>query len=381
MEKAYLELKGLSVGYNNKPVVKDIDFQIKKGEVITLIGPNGAGKSTILKSLARQLGTLSGKVFFQEKDLNCYTGKELAQKLSVVFTQRHDPELMTCFEVAALGRYPYTGRLGILGEKDREKVLQALSQTHALDIADREFSRISDGQRQRVLLARAICQEPEVMILDEPTSFLDIKFKLELLGILRKMARERGITVILSLHEIDLAMKISDRILCVKGEYVFSQGTPEEIFKEETIRELYEVKAGNFDPLFGSLELQKTLGKPEVFVISSSGKGIPVYRALSRRQIPFACGILYTNDLDYQGAKSLAVQVVTEKPFCRITEEKFEQAKELIDGCKRVVNAGVEIGEINGRLLELIAYAKERGKLDEQADTGGELWHLRPEGH
>ena len=125
------------------------------------------------------------------------------------------PELMTCHDIVATGRYPYTGRLGILSREDERKVDEALEAVHAQELGIRNFQEISDGQRQRVLLARAICQEPEVMILDEPTSYLDIRHKLELLAILRKMAKENGITVIMSLHEIDLAQKnIGSGYLC-----------------------------------------------------------------------------------------------------------------------------------------------------------------------
>ena len=132
-----------------------------------------------------------------------------------MLTERMKPELMTCHDIVATGRYPYTGRLGILSREDERKVDEALEAVHAQELGIRNFQEISDGQRQRVLLARAICQEPEVMILDEPTSYLDIRHKLELLAILRKMAKENGITVIMSLHEIDLAQKnIGSGYLC-----------------------------------------------------------------------------------------------------------------------------------------------------------------------
>ena len=147
-----------------------------------------------------------------------------------MLTERMKPELMTCHDVVATGRYPYTGRLGVLSGEDENKVDEALMAVHAQELGIRNFLEISDGQRQRILLARAICQEPEVMILDEPTSYLDIRHKLELLEILRKMAKEKEITVIMSLHEIDLAQKISDKVVCVKGDRIAGFGNPEEIF-------------------------------------------------------------------------------------------------------------------------------------------------------
>ena len=215
MNEYYFHLDHLTVGYDKKPLIKDICIGIEKGEIVTLIGPNGSGKSTILKSITRQLKLVGGNVEFDGKNLHELSFRELSTKMAVVLTERMKPELMTCHDIVATGRYPYTGRLGMLTREDEEKVEKAMRAVHAEELGGRDFNAISDGQRQRVLLARAICQEPEVIILDEPTSFLDIRHKLELLAILRRMAKEKGITVIMSLHEIDLAQKISDKIICV----------------------------------------------------------------------------------------------------------------------------------------------------------------------
>ena len=213
MSEYYFHLDHLTVGYDKKPLIKDICIGIEKGEIVTLIGPNGSGKSTILKSITRQLKLVGGNVEFDGKNLHELSFRELSTKMAVVLTERMKPELMTCHDIVATGRYPYTGRLGMLTREDEEKVEKAMRAVHAEELGGRDFNAISDGQRQRVLLARAICQEPEVIILDEPTSFLDIRHKLELLAILRRMAKEKGITVIMSLHEIDLAQKISDDLI------------------------------------------------------------------------------------------------------------------------------------------------------------------------
>jgi iron complex transport system ATP-binding protein len=169
--------------------------------------------------------------------------------------------------------------------------------------------------------------------------------------------------VVLSLHEIDLAMKISDRIICVSGDRIKATGTPVEIFREELIRELYQLDNGSFDPLFGSVELPRVQGKPEVFVLSAGGSGIPVYRSLQRKKIPFGAGILYTNDIDYRLAKVLAAEVVSEKPFSPVSDEAFERAREMIRSCNRVINAGFPVGEMNIRMQELVREAEELGKI------------------
>ncbi|MCI6120973.1 ABC transporter ATP-binding protein [Bariatricus sp. SGI.161] len=363
MADYYFQMQNMTVGYNGKPLIHDINIGIDQGEIVTLIGPNGSGKSTILKSITRQLKLIGGKVFFDNSFLQALSYKELSTRMAVVLTERMKPELMTCHDIVATGRYPYTGRLGILTREDEEKVDKAMEAVHAQELGGRDFNAISDGQRQRILLARAICQEPDIIILDEPTSFLDVRHKLELLAILRRMAKENGITVIMSLHEIDLAQKISDKIICVKGETISHYGIPEEVFQEDIIRELYEIDNGFFDPTLGSIELPRPTGEVEVFVISGCGRGIPVYRQLQKENTPFIAGILYTNDMDYQLARLLASQVIVEKPFYEISDESYEEAVQTMRKCKRVINAGIEIGPCNRRLEELVHEAERMGKL------------------
>lgn len=363
MSDYYFQLDHTTVGYNGTPLIHDICIGIEKGEIVTLIGPNGSGKSTILKSITRQLKLIGGKVYFESQNLHKLSYKELSTRMAVVLTERMKPELMTCHDIVATGRYPYTGRLGLLTREDEEKVEEAMSAVHARELGSRDFNAISDGQRQRVLLARAICQEPDVIILDEPTSFLDIRHKLDLLSILRSMAKEKHITVIMSLHEIDLAQKISDKIICVKGETISHFGKPEEIFHEDIIRDLYEIDNGFYDPEFGSIELPRPQGEPKVFVISGNGAGIPVFRQLQKENVPFIAGILYTNDVDYRLARELASWVITEEPFMEIRPKTYERALAAMDSCERVICTEVPIGDCNKRLGELIEAAKKSGKL------------------
>ena len=202
---SYCETHALAVGYS-APLLRDIALQAERGSILALIGPNGAGKSTLLKTLSAQLKPQGGAVLLDGQDLSAYTPGARARKLALMLPHTARTELTTCFEMASAGRYPYTGRLGILSDADRQAVQDALEIAGAAHLADRDFNCISDGQRQRVLLARAICQEPELIILDEPTSYLDVKHKLEFLTVLRKLVRERNMAVVMSLHELDLAL-------------------------------------------------------------------------------------------------------------------------------------------------------------------------------
>ena len=363
MEEYYFYTEGLTVGYHGVPLIKNIKISLKKGEILTLIGPNGAGKTTILRSIIKQLKPIGGVVVLDGKETEQISGKELSRKLSVVLTERVRPEMMTCKEVVATGRYPYTGTLGILSAEDKEKVKNAMEMVHAWDLKDRDFTAISDGQRQRILLARAICQEPEIIILDEPTSFLDIRHKLELLAILKKMVLEKQMTVIMSLHERDLAQKISDQVICVHGDHIEKYGAPEEIFTSDYIRKLYGITRGSYNAEFGCVEMEPPAGEPRVFVIGGNGSGIPVYRKLQRQGIPFATGVLHTNDADYQVAKELAARVITEKPFECISQESFQGALEIMEKCREVYCPLKDFGTMNKKNLELFKKAEKSGKL------------------
>lgn len=404
-DQTYVKFDDLSVGYNGKAIIHDICIDIKKGEIVTLIGPNGAGKSTILKTLTKQLAIIKGDVGFEGRSMHKIPNKELSQKMAVVLTERLKTDLLTCYDVVASGRYPYTGKLGILMPEDEQKVDEAIAAVHATELGPRDFNAISDGQRQRILLARAICQDPELIVLDEPTSFLDIKYKLELLSILRNMAKKRDITVISSLHEIDLAMKIADKVICVKGDHIYKYGAPDEIFDEDMIRELYDIDNGFFDPLYGSIELPAPTGEgwkrhlsdsvaverpvkdassgdgkehegfdkahsedrgdaPYAFVISSGGGGIPVYRKLQRKNLTFAAGILYENDMDYRLARLLATEVVTEKPFMDISDDAYYRAAQLVKSCSKVIFVKYETGKCNESINELVKMAEDLGKLE-----------------
>ncbi len=241
MKNTVISAENLSVGYEKNIIVKGINFEIKQGEILTLIGPNGAGKSTVLKTLAGYLERLSGDLNIAGKNTDKISSSEMSQKLSVLLTERIRPELMTCREVVETGRYPYTGNFGLLSKQDKNIVNNAMEAVEMLNFADMDFNSASDGQRQRVMLAKAICQEPEILILDEPTSYLDIRHKIVFFEILRRLVSEKKIAVILSMHELDFAKKISDYVLCIKGGKIIHAGAPSEIFTKAIIREIYDI--------------------------------------------------------------------------------------------------------------------------------------------
>ena len=359
MSGVLLNASGLSVGYGKKVVVSGLELEVSAGEILTLIGPNGAGKSTVLRSIAAQLPLIAGTVSLNGNNIAAMSLGDIAKALSICFTDRITAEKMTCEDVVSTGRYPYTGRLGILSDEDRNIVREAMELTGISHLADTDIRFISDGQRQTVMLARAIAQQPQVLILDEPTSFLDINNKLRLLGILRELARSRNIAVVQTLHELDLAQRFSDRVLCIRDNRADRLGTPEEIFSGSYISELYGITSGTFEPLFGMAEASKVSGEPRVFVIGGGGTGIPVYRSFQRQGIPFAAGVIHENDVEYPVARALAAELVTEKAFEPISPESVEKALAIIKRCEKVVCTLDGFGTVNmgnKQLLEKSGY-------------------------
>ena len=365
MDSPYFQTDGLTVGYRQQPLIRDICLSLKKGEILTLIGPNGAGKTTILKSIIRQLSPLGGAVYLNGQDLAGMNNSLLARQMAVVLTQRVKTELMTCEDVVSTGRYPYTGKFGVLTQHDHDKVREAMELVHITDLAQRDFEQISDGQKQRVLLARALCQEPDVLVLDEPTSFLDIRYKLEFLSVVQQLSRRQHLTVVMSLHEVDLAQRISHKLACIKGDRVERFGTAEEIFVPGYIESLYGVTLGDFDFHSGSLELEKPAGQPRAFVLGGNGTGTPVFRQLQRQGIPFVAGVLWANDLDCPVARALALDTVELPAFAPVSPEALELARHWIDETEYTLCA-LSPQEMTGGaapLGELVQYAEQQGKL------------------
>lgn len=240
-----MNLKELSVGYNRKVILDKIALEIKKGKIVVLIGPNGAGKSTLLKTVAGLLDPIAGEILIGNETLEKLSLTEKAKKIASMMTARTTTEYITVAEVVAGGRYPYTGFLGKLSEEDKKEIENALHTVGAYAYQNDDFNTLSDGQKQRVLLARAIAQKPEFMVLDEPTSFLDIGYKLTFIQTLKELSERQNIGILMSLHELEMAQRVADVVVCIsKDGKIDRVGTPEQIFHVSYLERLFEVTPG-----------------------------------------------------------------------------------------------------------------------------------------
>lgn len=323
-----IRLDRVSLGYRGRPVVEDVSLQVGEGEFTAVIGPNASGKTTFLKTLVGLLKPLAGTVYLDCRRVSEMDVGELARSAGVVLTGDVRPGLLTVSEVVALGRYPYTGLTGSLRPEDREEVYAALRDVGIQHLADIPYNILSDGQKQKAMVARALAQKPKALILDEPITYLDPRARVELLLTLRRICRQRGIAVVASLHEVELALRIADRLLVVAAGRVKAYDSPEEFVEEGGPLELYEFgEDAGFSAETLTVEAKtKNQTGFKVFIIAGAGRGAPVYRMLTRLDIPFTTGILHEGDLDYHIAKTLGGEIIAEKAFHPIGPEKLEQA-------------------------------------------------------
>jgi iron complex transport system ATP-binding protein len=245
-----LRTENLSIGYqkkkNDKIIASDINLEIEKGKFVTILGKNGIGKSTLLRTIAKVQKPISGDIFIATKKLKELSEKELSTQLSLVLTERLPESQMTVYELIALGRQPYTNWIDKLSEKDIEKIEIAIQQTEITHLKSNRFYELSDGQLQRVLIARSLAQDTEIIILDEPTAHLDLHHTIKIFSLLKKLVTETQKTVIISSHEVNLCIQLADEIILLT-ENKFYSGTPEKLIKENAFDTLFPQELIHFN--------------------------------------------------------------------------------------------------------------------------------------
>lgn len=281
--EAILDTRDLAVGYAGKPprvVAAGLDLSLRAGELVCLIGPNGVGKSTLMRTLAGMQPPLGGRVLLMGDDVHKLPAAQLARRLSVVLTERINPGLLTASAVVALGRHPYTGWSGRLTAQDYAIIQQSLVSVGASPLANRQIGELSDGERQKVMIARALAQQPALMLLDEPTAFLDLPRRAEIMQLLRRLAHNDARAILLSTHDLDLALRTADRIWLMSGSGL-QMGAPEDLVLSGAFENAFRAEGVTFDSETGAFKL----GGGSKRQIGVSGDGLPALwtqRALER---------------------------------------------------------------------------------------------------
>lgn len=253
--KPLLQGAGLSIGYRNKEgsasLADGLHLQLCPGELTCLLGPNGAGKTTLLRTLCGALAPLRGSIQLKGQDLDGMTPAERARRVSIGLATERPADWMEVRDLVALGRHPYSGWLGQLDSSDRERIDWALEAVGATALAGRKLAVLSDGERQKVIIARALAQETPVLLLDEPTAHLDLPNRIETMTLLRRLSRERGMGILLSTHDLDPALRQADRLWLLGTKGDFREGAPEELARSNALAEAFAHNALRWDALCG----------------------------------------------------------------------------------------------------------------------------------
>ena len=234
-----LRLENVSLGYGKRTVLHNISFEAKPGELLGIIGPNGSGKSTLIRGITRLISPRSGRIFLDGRDVASMSHRELAQMMAVVPQNPSLPELFSAFEVVLMGRTPHLGLFRYETENDLAVVTKAMESTKTLAFAERRIGELSGGERQRLTIARALAQEPKILLLDEPTAHLDINYQIETLDLITDLCAEQGLTALVALHDLNLAAQYCDRIIMISGGRIHAEGSPREVITTQNVKEVY----------------------------------------------------------------------------------------------------------------------------------------------
>ena len=295
MSLSALSGETLTIGYRKgsrgKTVVAEhLELELDHGEVVCLVGPNGAGKSTLLRTLTGLQPALGGLVAVEGVDIHRLSIKERAQKIGVVLTERVNVGMLPAFDLVALGRFPHTGWTGNLSLEDTSVVDWALEAVGAVELRNRNINELSDGERQKIMIARALAQEPAIIVLDEPTAFLDLPRRVEIMGLLKKLTRSTDRAILLSTHDLDLAIRAADRMWLMDSQGLIHTGAPEDLVLRGVLEEVFAGEGVAFDREHGSFHLA---GEIRGFVkLTGSGSAVNWTQRALRRE-----GFERTDDL------------------------------------------------------------------------------------
>lgn len=375
---AILEIDDICCRYGSYNVLKEIKLSIKKGDFVSIIGPNGSGKSTLLKTITRFIRPVKGVVFIDNINAFKLTDKQFAKKVGFVSQNYHFNFDFTVEDIILMGRNPHLNLLEKEDLKDYKIIEDAMILTDTFKLKNKKITQLSGGEAQRVLIARALAQEPEILILDEPISHLDINYKFEILELLKNMNQKNKITIIIALHDINLASYYSKKIILLKEGSIFAAGEPEDIINNRNLKKVFDVDFDvaahpitnkpyiTFVPDISVINNKEPISDKNIIkihVIGGGGQASFLMRNLHNKGYILTTGVLNIGDSDWKTAKQLNIKVVEEAPFAPISKARFVENLNLMRSSDLIILENIPFGHGNTANLEgLLRIMETEGK-------------------
>ncbi|MGQ9454683.1 MAG: ABC transporter ATP-binding protein [Armatimonadota bacterium] len=370
-----MRVQNLFAGYDGGAVVRGVSIELAPRDFVGIIGPNGSGKTTLLRSMSRSLKPLSGTVELEGQNAYALSAREFARRVAVVPQDTAVVFDFTVLETVLMGRSPHLGRFSVESARDVGIACEALRLTGVFYLRDRSINALSGGERQRVMIARAIAQEPRVLLLDEPTSHLDISFQFEVMDLLRSLNRDRGITILVILHDLNLASQYCDRLYLMGAGEIQVAGTPEEVVTADNIRRVYGAEVWvRKNPVTQRpyviagvrrriiKESDELVRQLWVHIVGGGGTAAPVVARLVRRGYKVTCGVLNEGDADCEVADALDVPCIVIPAFTYVTPEVDQEHRKLINCADLVILSEVPVGHGNLANVQAVRDAAVAGK-------------------
>lgn len=371
MEKSDLILKNIDFSYDGLPVIQDVSFMVRPGEILGIIGPNGSGKTTLLNIICGILKPNSGHIFIQDKNVKEIPRKELYQILAIVPQDSITSFNYTVLDIVLMGRTPYLKGSFWEREIDYEVAINSIKDIGIYNLKDKYVSQLSGGERQKVTIAQALSQQPKILLLDEPTTHLDINSKLEIMNLITRLNKEQKITVITIFHDINLAASFCPRILILSKGRISAKGNTEDVLTSQNLEDAYNIPVVvKKNPITNRIYttpinrgfLKTKLAKRRLHLICGGGSGSLIMSSLKVDGFLVSCGVLNVMDTDYETAKALEIPVVSEAPFSQISNDTYKENIEMIKSSEIVVVTNVEFGYGNLLNLKATEQAHDIGK-------------------
>jgi len=365
------EVRGLSYAFGDKNVLKNVSFDAADGEFLGLMGPNGSGKTTLLRCMTNYLETPEGHIFIDARPLQSLMPAELARTFAVVPQSSSTDFVFSAYDIVMMGRIPHmTSRIAGYRKSDVEIVRSAMEKTNTLKFASRPFFALSGGERQRVIIARAIAQQPQGLLLDEPTVYLDINGQLEVMDLIKKLNREDGISVVAVLHDVNLAARYCDRIALLSQGHLEAIGRPKDVLTPEIIQSVYGVDVViRKDPFTDAVYVMprstsSVLHKhgTRVHLLCGGGTGGPIMKTLVDHGFTVTAGVVNVLDSDFENAKDMHIAIVAEIPFAPISESAHGENLRMIGESEAVIVTPFPVGPGNTKNLDAASAALKLGK-------------------